>query len=725
MTTYKEIFGKPIKVLTGDPAPTPITYTVTVANPGSGNVYYIDGVQTPTLELYEGNTYNFDYSAATGHPFRFATAADAAGSTQYTTGVSVDSNITTIVVASGAPNLFYYCTNHNGMGGRALTPEHPTEYEGQIWYNSTLGSFRSVLSVSAWSAGGNLSTARYGGASSGTETAALLSGGNTLPGGSDSPTGATEEYGGTSWTAGGSLSTARYSSGAFGVQTASLITGGDNRPPGSAYLTTTENYNGSSWTSGTAYPVAITNSAGFGTTTAGVIAGGGTPSSAPGVTTTTEYSGGSWTSGGALPLLRRWSGTSGTATAGLIFLGQTPPNVMANTDSYNGTAWTAEAAANTKRTGWYGGNMGSGTQTSAMMAGGWTPFTPNPTETERYDGSSWSTGPALASGIEYNSGGGSFSSGITTGGRAPGVVTTTQEFNTSIFSPIAATWASSGNMVNTLRGRASGGEQTASIAAGGETPRTADTEYYDGSSWSEQSNMNTARNQLGGAGTQTAFLVFGGEAPGPTAVTESWDGSSWSEVNDLGTARRNVGSFGTQTAAVAVGGFGPGVSDYSARVEEWNGSSWSSNPNALPNDLAQSDCTGIATAGLVFGGIIPPSGTKQTATFSFDGTSFSAGGALNTATTESHATAGSQTAALVAGGYAPAASTKTELYNGTSWSTTTSMATARGGAAGLGSNSVSTAALAAGGNNPGGDLNATEEFTGEIPALGYKTISDS
>ena len=151
MTTYKEIFGKPIKVLTGDPAPTPITYTVTVANPGSGNVYYIDGVQTPTLELYEGNTYNFDYSAATGHPFRFATAADAAGSTEYTTGVSVDSNITTIVVASGAPNLFYYCTNHNGMGGRALTPAGPSEYEGQIWYNETTGKFRSLLASGTWS----------------------------------------------------------------------------------------------------------------------------------------------------------------------------------------------------------------------------------------------------------------------------------------------------------------------------------------------------------------------------------------------------------------------------------------------------------------------------------------------------------------------------------------------------------------------------------------------
>jgi len=545
--------------------------------------------------------------------------------------------------------------------------------EGQIWYNSTLGSFRSVVAVGSWSAGGNLNTARYGGASSGTETAALLSGGNTLPGGSDSPTGATEEYGGTSWTAGGSLSTARYSSGAFGVQTASLITGGDNRPPGSAYLTTTENYNGSSWTSGTAYPVAITNSAGFGTTTAGVIAGGGTPSSAPGVTTTTEYSGGSWTSGGALPLLRRWSGTSGTATAGLIFLGQTPPNVMANTDSYNGTAWTAEAAANTKRTGWYGGNMGSGTQTSAMMAGGWTPFTPNPTETERYDGSSWSTGPALASGIEYNSGGGSFSSGITTGGRAPGVVTTTQEFNTSIYSPTAATWASGGDLNKARSQLASAGSQTANVAFGGgdNSFEANESEEYNGTSWSEGNDLNTARYELAGAGILTAGLAFGGS---PTAtLTETYDGTSWSEVNDLSTGRRGLSGAGTQTAALAIGG--------------------------------------VASPG------------NTTAVEEFGGTSWTSGGALPVAT-QAAAASGTQTAALNYFGSAPGRVTTTLGYDGTSWSTRPNGATARNGLAGS-PGGTNTAALASGGDSPPTYSNKTEEFTGEIPALGYKTISDS
>ena len=116
-STVAEVFGL------GNATST--TYTVTVSNPGSGNKYYLDGNLSYSPTLYPGNIYTFDQSAATNgtHPLRFATAADAAGSTEYTTGVETNGTpgsagaYTRITVAADAPDtLYYYCSNHSGMG---------------------------------------------------------------------------------------------------------------------------------------------------------------------------------------------------------------------------------------------------------------------------------------------------------------------------------------------------------------------------------------------------------------------------------------------------------------------------------------------------------------------------------------------------------------------------------------------------------------------------------
>ena len=56
-----------------------------------------------------------------------------------------------------------------------------TEAEGQIWYNSTSGSFKSVTQLEAWSSGGNLITARQYSGGSGLQTAALGFGGRNPP----------------------------------------------------------------------------------------------------------------------------------------------------------------------------------------------------------------------------------------------------------------------------------------------------------------------------------------------------------------------------------------------------------------------------------------------------------------------------------------------------------------------------------------------------------------
>lgn len=111
-------------------------YTVTVASGtnsyGYGNKFYIDGVVSPTLNLSEGETYRFDQSDSSNstHPLRFSTTANGThgGGSEYTTGVTTSGTpgssgaYTQITVAVGAPTLYYYCTNHSGMGGQANTP---------------------------------------------------------------------------------------------------------------------------------------------------------------------------------------------------------------------------------------------------------------------------------------------------------------------------------------------------------------------------------------------------------------------------------------------------------------------------------------------------------------------------------------------------------------------------------------------------------------------------
>jgi hypothetical protein len=102
--------------------------------------------------------------------------------------------------------------------------------------------------------------------------------------------------------------------------------------------------------------------AGAGTQTSGLAFGGETTVV---LANTEEYDGSSWTAGGNLNTARTGLGGAGTQTTGLAF-GGTAANFQPVTEEYNGASWTNSVNMNTLRA--YIG--GTGSQTSALAFGG-------------------------------------------------------------------------------------------------------------------------------------------------------------------------------------------------------------------------------------------------------------------------------------------------------------------------------------------------------------------
>jgi plastocyanin len=107
-----------------------LTKTISVQSVGGSNKYFVDGVQQDSLVLIKGDTYIFDYSGASSHPFKISTTSDGThgGGSEYTNGTSTANNALTFVVPNDAPaQLYYYCSSHSGMGGSIQVIENKTD----------------------------------------------------------------------------------------------------------------------------------------------------------------------------------------------------------------------------------------------------------------------------------------------------------------------------------------------------------------------------------------------------------------------------------------------------------------------------------------------------------------------------------------------------------------------------------------------------------------------
>ena len=119
---------------------TTFKYTVTVVDSG-GNKYAIDGNTQQYVVLFPGCTYEFNQDDSTngGHPLRFSETSNGThnSGSEYTTGVTTYGTpgsataYTKIEVTSSTPFLlYYYCTQHSGMGGEGNIPNNILSYSG-------------------------------------------------------------------------------------------------------------------------------------------------------------------------------------------------------------------------------------------------------------------------------------------------------------------------------------------------------------------------------------------------------------------------------------------------------------------------------------------------------------------------------------------------------------------------------------------------------------------
>jgi hypothetical protein len=593
-----------------------------------------------------------------------------------------------------------------------------------VWYNSTSGTLKSLVQIKAWSSGGNLSTARYGGASStsGTQTASFFAGGANVPG---APTaGLTEEYNGYSWSSGGTLPPASPSATRDGMGGAGTLTAGlafSGAPP-TAGLTDTDQYDGTSWTAANPFNTARYSVTGTGTQTAGLMMGGFSSPPSINYNNTEEYDGTSWTtSPGSLATATRGMGASGLQTAGLAYGGQTPTTV-ATSQEYDGTSWTIGNSLNTARNG----ITGFGIQTNSIAAFGGPG---QKTDTEQYDGTTWTTITSATNARRQAGGSGSAVAGLGFGGYASASqLTATEEFFSSIdnYDPSSQdAWSSGGNYPSTLTSFAGTGPATAAITGGGSNPSEPNTPArvknisatYDGSAWTAVNPLATAVQGANIFGTTSAAGLQGGTTtspspPGRTEIFQEWDGTSWSSGTSASNKRQNGGGLGISTAGAVYGG--QGTSTVLSSTEEWNGSAWTGG-GTMNTARSAVGSGGTLTTGLAFGG---EDGTNFIAnTESYDGSTWTNENSMGTGrrfpfgfgdTTRAWA-AGGEEGSQPAPGSIPS---QTEEYNGTSWGVSTAtLGTARFLGASTGTTS---SGLAIGGQPP--LTSATEEFNLGSPA---------
>ena len=305
-----------------------------------------------------------------------------------------------------------------GLRVKYLSADPAGAEDGQVWYNSTTGNLRvgGILGTAAWSSGGALGTARRQiGGFGHTQTTGVAVCGQNPPALS-----LTEEYNGSSWSAVTASPIARIKPFANGSLTAGLVGGGEGSPNS---LNTAIEYDGTNWAGGTTIPQNAGDATSVGTQTSALLCVG-VPSPN---TAVLYYDGSSWTAGPAATPARMAgaSGCGASQTSAVVF-GAAAPTSQTLTLGWDGSSWTSGGDLSSGRN--RGASSVGSPATDALYFGGNFPPTTELVATEKYDGTSWSTQPNMATARRGLGGAGTSGSALAFGGYTGSDSSATEEF---------------------------------------------------------------------------------------------------------------------------------------------------------------------------------------------------------------------------------------------------------------------------------------------------------
>tara|TARA_R100001015_G_scaffold19109_1_gene14884 strand:- start:1901 stop:2917 length:1017 start_codon:yes stop_codon:yes gene_type:complete len=271
---------------------------------------------------------------------------------------------------------------------------------------------------------------------------------------------------------------------------------------------------------------------------------------------------GGWTSGPNLNTATRAMFGGGTQTAAIKFAGANPgTNYSSNTEEYNGSSWSE---VNNSPTAVDQANRGDvGLQTATFQAGGVSSSAVQAV-TANYDGTNWTSSGALSNSRGDGAMWGVQNSAVLTGGydafSPPYWTNDTEEYNGTAWASGTATPLNTTNSVGVGLSESSGmiigGRESPSNSYPGKTDQKR-TLQYNGSAWTSLNDQLQTNTGTCAFGDLTAAVIAGASGGAlPTTASEVWDGTSWSSGPTVSNAHGNGSGAGTGSdSGMAVGGY--------------------------------------------------------------------------------------------------------------------------------------------------------------------------